>query len=73
LGDEFVSAVEEVIECALRAPEAGSPHLCGTRRMLVERFHYDLVYIPTDEVMLIVSIAHQRRKPGYWRRRLKDI
>jgi plasmid stabilization system protein ParE len=73
LGDEFVLAVEEAVQRARRVPEAGSPHLYGTRRMLVERFHYDLVYVLRGELVLIISVAHQRRKPGYWRKRLKDV
>jgi plasmid stabilization system protein ParE len=73
LGDEFVSEVEEAVQRALCAPETGSPHLFGTRRLIVDRFHYDIVYVPREQVVLIVSVSHQRRKPGYWRNRLKDI
>ncbi len=40
--------------------------------MLVERFHYDVIYIVRDDEVLVVAVAHQRRKPGYWRRRLTD-
>lgn len=73
LGDEFVSEVEEAVQRAREAPETGSPHLYGTRRMLVERFHYDVVFLVREPLVLVVAVAHQRRKPGYWRRRLKDI
>lgn len=73
LGGEFVAEVEDAVRRALHAPETGSPHLFGTRRMQVRRFHYDLVYVPRESVILIVAVAHQRRKPGYWRRRLKEI
>jgi plasmid stabilization system protein ParE len=72
LGDRFVSAVESAVQRAARIPETGSPHLYGTRRMLVERFHYDVIYIVRDDEVLVVAVAHQRRKPGYWRRRLTD-
>jgi hypothetical protein len=40
--------------------------------MVVERFHYDVIYLAREEIVLIVAIAHHKRKPGYWRRRLKD-
>lgn len=73
LGDEFIWEVEEAVQRALRAPETGSPHLYGTRRMIVDRFHYDLVYVLREPVVLIAAVSHQRRKPGYWRNRLKGI
>ena len=73
LEEEFIAEVEEAVQRALRAPESGSPHLFGTRRMLVNRFHYDLVYVLREPRVLIVAVAHQRRRPGYWRGRLKDI
>lgn len=69
----FVAEVENAVQRAIRAPETGSPHLFGTRRMLVKRFHYDVVYVPRESVILIVAVAHQSRKPGYWRKRLKEI
>ena len=73
LGDEFVSEVEAAVQRALAAPDTGSPHLFGTRRMLVNRFHFDVVYVTREPVVVIIAVADQRRKPGYWRRRLNDI
>lgn len=72
LGEQFVSAVEAAIQRALEAPETGSPHLYGTRRMLVDRFHYDVIYITREPLVVIVAVAHQRRRPGYWRKRLNE-
>ncbi len=73
LGDEFVSKVEETFQRMLRAPEIGAPHLYGTRRMLVNRFRYGVVYLTREPLVLVVAVSHQRRKPGYWRNRLKEI
>lgn len=65
----------EVREIGLRiatAPEQGSPYLHGTRRFLLHRFPFSTVYL-TLERGCIVAVAHHRRKPGYWRRRLNEI
>jgi len=52
-----------------RTPETWPAHLHGTRRFLLGRFPYEVVYKIYPEVVLIVAIAHCKRKPGYWRRR----
>jgi hypothetical protein len=66
---------EEVEDTALRiatAPLQGSPYLFGTRRFILHRSPYSTVYV-TLESGYVVAVAHFKRKPGYWRRRLKDI
>lgn len=55
------------------APEQGNPHLYGTRRFILDRFPFSTVYITLDALGHIVAVAHHSRKPGYWRKRLKDI
>ena len=41
------------------------------RRMLLNRFPYVLIYSLEPERIWIVAVAHQRRRPGYWRRRIE--
>jgi hypothetical protein len=66
---------EEVREIGVRiatAPQQGSPYLHGTRRFVLQRFPFSTVYLMLVQGY-IVAIAHHKRKPGYWRRRLRDI
>lgn len=58
---------------AAMAPRQGSPYLFGTRRFILKRFPYSTVYVEMDEYGHVVAVAHHRRRPGYWRRRLKDV
>jgi hypothetical protein len=37
--------------------------------MLVRRFPYAVVYDVLPDAVIIIAVAHQRRKPGYWIRR----
>ncbi|MBP88756.1 MAG: hypothetical protein CMJ64_18930 [Planctomycetaceae bacterium] len=48
----------------------GPTYLHGTRRYLLERFPYFVVYRETEEKLQVIAIAHGKRKPGYWRRRV---
>lgn len=56
---------------AVEAPAVGAPYVAGTRRLLARRFPYAVVYrVRGEQVVEIVAVAHYRRRPGYWRRRL---
>lgn len=70
LGDEFAVEVEQSARQIAVHPESGSPHLLGTRRVHVERFPYSLVYTERNEQLIILAVAHHRRRPEYWIRRI---
>jgi len=47
------------------------PHyLHGTRRILLKRFPYFIVFFEWQDEVYIVAIAHAKRRPGYWRGRI---
>jgi plasmid stabilization system protein ParE len=59
---ELSVAVDRAVEAPYRYP-AG---LAGIRRVLFDRFPFQLVYrVRLDEV-IIIAVAHARRRPGYW-------
>lgn len=70
LGDEFLEEVHRAITLLVSSPDLGSPQRRQTRRLLVRRFPYSIVYRDESDRVLIVAIAHQSRRPGYWRRRV---
>ena len=39
------------------------------RMCLVERFPYTIFYLKFEESIWIAAIAHQKRKPDYWKKR----
>ncbi|HEX72010.1 MAG TPA: type II toxin-antitoxin system RelE/ParE family toxin [Candidatus Hydrogenedentes bacterium] len=42
-----------------------------TRRFLMKRFPYLVLYVPDDERIVITAIAHQHRHPEYYMQRIK--
>jgi toxin ParE1/3/4 len=40
------------------------------RRSLLPRFPYSLCYVISDEIVIILAVAHHRREPDYWHSRL---
>jgi toxin ParE1/3/4 len=72
---EFFDAVDAAIDQILDLPRSGSPvprmpTESSVRRIAVKRFPYHVIYLETKAQIRILAIAHDRRKPGYWKTRL---
>jgi plasmid stabilization system protein ParE len=69
LGAAFLGDVERAIETVRANPGMGASMARGFRKSILRRFPFIIVYAQRDEEIVIIAIAHQRRSPGYWRRR----
>jgi plasmid stabilization system protein ParE len=69
LGKSFAAEVERTISLVCEFPEAGTPAGSNRRRVVIARFPYSVFYRQDPDFIVIVAVAHQRRRPGYWRRR----
>lgn len=72
-GMRQLAEFDRIVRRIATEPRQGSPYLLGTRRFLFRRFRYSTVYVALDEYGHVIAVAHHSRRPGYWRRRLKDI
>jgi plasmid stabilization system protein ParE len=71
LGREFY---DEVVATAARLqafPEGGAPISPDqlTRRVIVSRFPYQVVYRLTPTEIIVLAVAHLKRRPSYWKDR----
>ena len=63
---EIDTAISRISDSPLRYPE--SEH--GTREFILPwRFPYTVVYRISENLIVIVAVAHQSKKPGYWHHR----
>jgi len=65
--DEVATAIDRVGENPEAANSMSADH--KTRRLLVSRLPYQLVYRLRPSEVVIVAVAHLKRRPGYWKRR----
>lgn len=70
LGVDFISAVEAAFQRLATFPESGRPFGSRLHRVLVPGFPYGLIYRPEPDRVVILAVAHVRRRPGYWRSRV---
>lgn len=59
---ELSVAVQRIREAPYRYATAES----GTRRILLDRFPFTIYYRVSSDALVIVAVAHQKRRPGYW-------
>lgn len=71
LGGEFFDAVAVAVSRIETNPEVGTAISTDgqTRRVLVARFPYQVVYRLRPTEIVIAAIAHLKRRPGYWQSR----
>jgi plasmid stabilization system protein ParE len=69
LGAEFLDEIQRVIEIVREHPHLGRSIDREFRQVLLHRFPFSLIYSIEIEAILIIAVAHQRRRPGYWRER----
>jgi len=68
--DAFIAELDRALERIPESPEMWPPYVRGTRRYLLQRFPFYLVYRQVVGRLEIVAIAHGRRRPGYWKSRI---
>jgi toxin ParE1/3/4 len=68
--DEFLQAIEQARSDIQESPEMWAEYLYGTRRYLLKRFPYVVVYRVLEHRIEVIAIAHGRRKSAYWAGRL---
>lgn len=69
LGLRFLAAVEQTADRISVSPEAGAPLAGGLRQRIVPGFPYTVIYRVWEEYVYLVAVAHQHRRPDYWRQR----
>ncbi|HEY8094630.1 MAG: type II toxin-antitoxin system RelE/ParE family toxin [Gammaproteobacteria bacterium] len=69
LGLALITELEKATSLLSGNPELGTPWVSGTRRFVLRRFPFNIVYRLFPDHLFIIAIAHQKRRPGYWQRR----
>lgn len=75
-GKDAASRFAEAIAAALgrigAAPGRWPTIAHGAQRVLVSRFPYAIVYLVHEGVAVVIAVAHQKRRPEYWKRRARS-
>jgi hypothetical protein len=69
LGGRFGTEVQRVTGLLLEYPNIGREVGSGRRKFSLHRFPFTLIYATAPEVLHVLAVPHERRRPGYWRSR----
>jgi hypothetical protein len=73
LGLDFLLSIEQATLRIQRNPSAFPLHENTTlRRYVLMRFPYSIFYQEMPDCIWIAAIAHQKRRPGYWKSRVME-
>jgi plasmid stabilization system protein ParE len=70
LGSRLIDEVQQATGLLAKRPELGQRIDKVFRRMVLHRFPYSLIYSAEADRLWVVAVAHQSRRPGYWRDRI---
>jgi plasmid stabilization system protein ParE len=70
LGRRFFNEVRYAETRIAQFPEAAQEVRPGVRKHMLRTFRYSLIYTIEPDGVLILAVAHQHRRPGYWAGRL---
>jgi len=70
LGDRFEREVEATVALITEHPEIGSPLTKRIRKFRVRKFKYKVIYILDGDEIIIIAVAHHKKRPRYWRHRI---
>lgn len=68
--ERFIAAMEELIERIGAHPERFRLVADTLRKAHFKRFPYSLIFRVSLEAIKIFAVAHDKRRPGYWQRRI---
>jgi toxin ParE1/3/4 len=68
---KFDDELNKAYRALRRFPRMCATYLHGTRRVLLDRFPFSVVFRERLDDTQIIAVAHAKRRPGYWTKRLK--
>lgn len=76
LGADFEHAVDAALDLLEQevVPLTSIPGVAGARgvkRLMLRRFPYAVIVCERDTEIFVIAFAHQARRPGYWRGRMR--
>ncbi|HUX31490.1 MAG TPA: type II toxin-antitoxin system RelE/ParE family toxin [Thiobacillus sp.] len=63
---KFATAAKQTLGLLHEHPAIGKPIQCQARSIPLHGFPFDLVYRIYPGKIVIIAIANQSRRPGYW-------
>lgn len=71
VGLSFIAAVHKSVAEIIELPLAAPVVRAGIRKKVLRSFSYNILYAVEADTIVIIAVAHHRRRPNYWSVRIK--
>jgi len=65
----FINELNHAVDVVSENPERWPRYISGTRRYVFPKFPFSLIYRIHKDVIEVIAVSHDKRKPGYWSQR----
>jgi plasmid stabilization system protein ParE len=72
LAERFLTEIGTSLDLIRLHPGLYPMSTRSTRRRVLHTFPYLVIYQEKQDVILVVAVAHAKRRPGFWAKRLKQ-
>ncbi|MBI4822998.1 MAG: type II toxin-antitoxin system RelE/ParE family toxin [Nitrospirae bacterium] len=73
LGHDFLLQVDAGINFINRNPEIHPIEYKGTRKHVIKRFPYKIIYLIEEEKIIILAVIHGKRNPDLIKNRIDSL
>jgi len=73
LGHDFMLQIEAGLRFIERKPEIHPAEYKGTRKHLIKRFPYKIIYLFEKERVIVLAVIHGKRSPALVRKRIDNV
>ena len=73
LGYDFLLQVDAGLRFIERNPEICPPEYKETRKHLIKRFPYKIIYLVEKERIIVLAVIHGKRSPNLIKKRIDGI
>ena len=68
---DFIEELDRAVDTIREAPDRWPAGRNNTRRFLLWRFPFSIIYSEQESGITVWAVAHGSRRPEYWARRVK--
>jgi len=72
LAFDFEREIERGIRLIFQSPLRWPQFDAERRRLVIRKYPYSIIYELHDEAVVVLAVAHGKRKPYYWLNRITD-
>jgi plasmid stabilization system protein ParE len=68
--EAFIRELNSALALIASAPAIWPRFEAGTRRYVLRKFPYSIIYVEIPAGIEVIAVAHQKRRPRYWQARV---